>query len=1129
LTETAESYLSPPPETNSEVHTFLFADVRGYTRFTQDRGDKAAAELVAKFIALMREGVQNRGGQLVEIRGDEALAVFGSARQALRAAIELQARFAAETEADPTLPLSVGMGVEMGEAVRFEDGFRGEALNLAARLCNLAQPNEILTTEGVVYLGRRLDGVRYIDRGGAVQLKGLDEPVRVLRVVRQDENVILADSASRQGASLPIGTYLGALPNGILVGREQEWAQIMGALDEASKGLGRLVLLSGEPGVGKTRLAQEVTLKAQHWGFLVATGRCYEPEQAVPFYPFLEALGAVYNAASAALRSEIPRRWPYLARLLPEQIGVIPESVIHGDEDQQWLFRAVTHLLSTMAEEMPMAILLDDLHWVDDSSLKLIQHLARYTRGSRILLLGTYRDVEVHRQHPLERMLLDLSREGLVDELPVRRLEKKDTAELMSEILGHDEDLSDLVDLVHERTGGNAFFVQEMVHALVDNGSVFRRDGHWERRRVEEMEVPKSVRSVIGQRLSRLTESAQEVLREASVLGQEFAFDDVLALLRSAQAPHASGNEGTRQGWTEDEIDDALRSAREAGLVREKDGDLFAFNHALTQQALYAELSTRRRKRLHLAAGRVLEGLSEKSLKRRSPELAWHFLEGDDPEQAYRYAVMAGEQSETVFANGEAEKHYRTALELARELDDEAREADVLERLGGVLTLTAKYDKALDLLERAAKLHAELGNGESERCVLAKIGHAHYQQGSWRDGIERLQPVVAALDYHPDEIEPSRGYAAVYASLARLYSPAERWREMLAAAERAVELASAVGDSQIAMGAEITRTSALWELGQEEDALRSIEDVIPRAEAAGDITNLSLAWGYAAIYYARRGEFEKDRTYHERALELAERRGDRGQTVLQLMNLSSNFFHVGDWPQAKTYLERAEGIMQNLPVSRMTTWPTGGRAWLCLRQGDLEEASRHARELMLHASSMASESWRRQGLRVLGEAALLDRRPQEALQHLEQALDDEQWKSDPGFLRTLSWAYLESGNLARASDMASRAVAQSRAYRDQPELVESLVVRGTVLTKQQSWDDAAETFEYALAGAHAMQFPFGEARAMMEYGRLYALRGQADRAREYLESAIEIFKRLGARRDQELAAESLSELTLAET
>ncbi|MBA3737953.1 MAG: hypothetical protein H0W97_05255 [Actinobacteria bacterium] len=167
---------------DTQIRTFLIADVRGYTLFTQERGDEAAGKLAAKFARIAREAVQGRGGTLLELRGDEALCVFGSTRQAIRAAVDMQERLVEETLADPELPLTVGIGLDAGEAVEVEGGYRGGALNLAARLCGQARAGEVLASREVTHLARRVDGVRYEDRG-SLALKGMDDPVAVVRVV----------------------------------------------------------------------------------------------------------------------------------------------------------------------------------------------------------------------------------------------------------------------------------------------------------------------------------------------------------------------------------------------------------------------------------------------------------------------------------------------------------------------------------------------------------------------------------------------------------------------------------------------------------------------------------------------------------------------------------------------------------------------------------------------------------------------------------------------------------------------------------------------------------------------------------------------------------------------------------
>jgi predicted ATPase/class 3 adenylate cyclase len=251
----APSTPSPPPDAG--VHTFLIADVRGYTRFTEEQGDEAAARLAATFAQLARECVEMRDGQVLELRGDEALAVFLSARQALRAAVELQARCVAATAADPSLPLPVGIGLDAGEAVPLEGGYRGGALNLAARLCSVAGPGEVLASDIVAHLAHKVPGLAYRDRG-AVQLKGLAELVHIVRVLTEEAAAI---EPPDDRLEVPFRrTVEDNLPLQLtsFVGRERELAEVKGLLAGA-----RLLTLTGAGGSGKTRLALEVAAGLQ--------------------------------------------------------------------------------------------------------------------------------------------------------------------------------------------------------------------------------------------------------------------------------------------------------------------------------------------------------------------------------------------------------------------------------------------------------------------------------------------------------------------------------------------------------------------------------------------------------------------------------------------------------------------------------------------------------------------------------------------------------------------------------------------------------------------------------------------------------------------------------------------------
>jgi serine/threonine protein kinase/DNA-binding beta-propeller fold protein YncE len=274
--------------------------------------------------------------------------------------------------------------------------------------------------------------------------------------------------------SLPIGAFLGALPPGLLAGREDEIAHIEPVLEVVESGSGQLVLLCGEAGVGRTRLAQEVSRLARDRGFLVVTGRCFESERDSPLFPFLELMPAAYESAPATVRARVQRQWPQLRRVLPDQMRAIGDD---REEDGQSLFRAVTSFLAAIADQRPLAILIDDVHWSDEGSLRLLQHLARHTRNKRVFLLGTYLESAPVRDGVLDRILRELARERLVDRMTLGKLGPDGTAAMVAEAIGDMEGLEDFAAFVHRRTKGNPALVDEMLRTLGGRYRLVRQVG----------------------------------------------------------------------------------------------------------------------------------------------------------------------------------------------------------------------------------------------------------------------------------------------------------------------------------------------------------------------------------------------------------------------------------------------------------------------------------------------------------------------------------------------------------------------------------------------------------------------------------------------------------------------------
>jgi class 3 adenylate cyclase/tetratricopeptide (TPR) repeat protein len=1090
----------------AEARVFLIADVRGYSRFTSERGDEAAARLATKFAGIGRDVVTRNGGALLEVRGDEILAVFISARHALRAATDLRTSFLTETRSDPSLPLHAGIGLDAGEAVPVDGGFRGAALNRAARLCSLAGPEEVLATDAVVHLAGKLEGLAYHDRGG-LELKGFDQPVRVVEVVQKldeeqpdsrPESIRLEVEVAQR--SLPIGGFLGALPSSSIVGRDEELASLLSAVDAVAAGSGRLLLLAGEPGVGKTRLAQEATIALRNRGFLIATGRCYEPQQGVAFYPFLEALSAAYRSAPSAIQAKVSQTWPHLAQLLPDDLPADAIAMTRDQFDEQRLYRAVTGFLHAVSQSIPLALLLDDLHWADQSSVQLLQYLARHTRNDPILLLATYRDVEVGRSHPLRQALRDLNREHLIERIVVRRLGQAETSVLLATLLNEDQVSDEFAELVYRTTEGNPFFTDEVLRGLIERGDVFRREGVWDRRDISEIEVPESVRDAIGERLGHLDEEVQDVLAEASVLGQSFAFDDLLSL-------------GDR---SEDDVEQALETASEGGLVRSVGADEYAFNHVLTQQTLYEELTARRRRRLHLAAGEALERLPVRRREPRVAEIAWHFLQGGDGARALPHALAAGDQAERRFAHVEGEQHYRSAVDLSRETGDPANEALALERLAAVTRTQSHHQEALDLLEAAALLLADAGDEEGEIRVTAQIGLTYAERGSTNEGIDRVQRLLERLS----DPKPSSALAALYTALARLHYFGIQHRQSLIAADKAVALAREVNDERILVQAEVRRGAALYIMGKLDEALPVAHAAQSMANQLGDRESACRALHTISGVYMVKGDFLEAERFRRLMLLVAEEIGDPNQIAFATAYLGLILTYRGVWREARDVLRNFAAMGERLGTTWYSTYGSAFLAYLDFMQGDAANASAlkdAATSSGAHRSDPFIQAlWAEQEI-LLGD-------PQSAIQRLRASFAaDEVYMPDVIALAVLAWAEMEAG-LPSAEETARRGVSLTAEFPHVPHRAEALRLLAMVLRESGKLDESETTFAEAVDLAASLPYPFAEARARYEWAKLLVIRNEKERARAELEQALRIFQALGAEPDCGRSREALMRL-----
>ena len=475
------------------------------------------------------------------------------------------------------------------------------------------------------------------------------EPSRTLREL---EKAIL-----EQDPALDLVVATGEEPEatdgsrGVFVGREAELAELHLGVDEAIAGRGSLFLLVGEPGIGKTRLAEELVRRARSRGACVLVGRCWEAGGAPAFWPWVQSLRSyVEQSEPDALRAQLAAGAADVAQIMPELRELfpdLPEPSLEAEGARFRLFDATARFLKSAAAARPLVLVLDDLHAADEPSLLLLRFIAGEVGGSRMLIVGTYRNVDPTVRDPLASTLAELAREQVTRRIALGGLTEADVARFV-ELDAGAIPVPGLIAALHAETEGNPLFLGEVVRLLAAEGRLAEVDA----RTLWTLGIPQGVREVIGRRLGRLSAECIRVLTLASVLGRDFGLDALSTLSK------LSGDELL------DVLDEAV-AARVVSAVPEAHGRL-RFAHALIRETLYDGLTTPRRVQLHRRAGEALEAFYGANPEPHLAELAYHFFEaapGGDVAKALGYAQRAGESAVKVLAYEEAARLFELALQ----------------------------------------------------------------------------------------------------------------------------------------------------------------------------------------------------------------------------------------------------------------------------------------------------------------------------------------------------------------------------------------------------------------------------------------------------------------------------------
>lgn len=876
-----------------------------------------------------------------------------------------------------------------------------------------------------------------------------------------------------------------------LIGRDEQVAALDTLITTVRAGHGATLLVSGEAGIGKSRLVSELRQRFVAGGMALA-GHCFEHDRTVPYAPLLDLLRAyLLKLTPERLADALGPLGPELVKLLPELAfsmpGLSASGALEPEQEKRRLFEAIAHFFLQLGQHQPLLIVVEDLHWCDDVTLELLARFTRRIADQPILLTLTYRDDEVERG--LIDLLAETRRERLALEISLGRLEEQDVERMVRAIFQQAQPVrAGFVRALVELTDGNPFFIEEVLATLIASGDIYRAGNTWIRKEVPDLRIPGSVQDAVRRRVSQVSPAARAMLELASVAGQRFDFAVIAALT----------------GQPERNILDLIRELIGAGLVTEVSTELFAFRHALTREAVYGGLLARERRDLHRGIGETIEQLYADSLPQRLGDLAYHFHAAEEWDKALDYARRAGERETERYAPSAAAAHFTRAMDanerlglppsgalcrararawatlgefrgarddyeraLACARQDRDRLAEWQANIDlGELWLGLDYDEAGSWFQQALDLARESGDRQT-------IARSLLQVGNWLVNVERLDEgddaLTAALEIF-EELGDARGEAET------------------------VDLLGVVAD----LGGDVIRMRQRFE-----QAASLYRDLGDRRGLSSAYASASVTGAYIAVFATvvpADMSIETANWYGDEALRIARDIGWRAGEAYATLNLSLRHAFHGNVGPALDYLWLTLSIASDIEHRE---WLAGGHiaaGVIHLELRDLPAAEGYFQQANALAREVGSMHWINLTVAYLSSVLVADGRLDEAHQQLWHIATDLPMQSLGQ--RQIWYARAElalaRGDAPAALDIIDGLFATAINLRDQGDIPLLAMVRASCLMEMQQLDEAAALLDAALVTAQARGARPVQARIHRVLATLHQRAGRAERATEEL-------------------------------
>jgi class 3 adenylate cyclase/tetratricopeptide (TPR) repeat protein len=1059
----AEKILRDRPALEGERRTVtvLFADAMGFTPISEQLDQEQVYSLLQGCVARMMDAVHSYEGTITHFLGDGVMALFGapiqhedSARRAVAAALDMQLsldEYSAEVRERHMIECRFRVGLNTGPVVvgKIDDNLDmdytaiGDTINIASRLETAAEPGSVYLSDAT-----RRAAVDYFEFEplGELSLKGKGEPITAYKALREKSIRTRFEAATERGLTP-------------LIGRERELAVLQDYFEQSKTGRGQVVFVSGEAGLGKSRLLLEFRRSIGDevpW----LEGHCISYGRNIPYLPIIDLVKARYGVEEGDDEARIIERvdkgtaqWdeparhsvPYLKYLLNADPGDPAVLEMDAIARRAGIFDALRASAVQNTRDVPAVLVVEDLHWVDESSQDALGAVAEVIASVPILMILTHRPGYSQ----------PLGERAHFSRIALGHLPPEESAAMAESVLKAASLPSRLEQLITTKSEGNPFYIEELTKSLLESGVLRRVDGGYELERpAEDVSVPDTIQEVILSRIDRLEGEGKEAIQLASVIGREFTVR-LLQRISDIQA----------------ELDEVLGNLKSLELIYEKAylPELsYMFKHALTHDVAYSTLLLERRKTLHRIVAAAIEELYSDRLVEHYETLAHHYYEAKVWDKALDYLMKSAQKAADAYAGHDALEYFDRALEAAEQLGDTPLEtlAEIYDGKAQVCFVVNEWNLAVQSYSDLVELARTEGNRKIEGSALGGLGFAQTIAHDFGSADRSAMESVAIADELDDDavrtgalmistfLEALRGRVAESLELAKVTSALARktgqpfyecfcdelfilgysWRSQYEEAHRNAESGVARAEEHnmtepLAFN-KWARGVALASNGRYSDAIRVLRDAIEFCERIGDKAVRSRSWNTLGWAHLELCDFERGIEFNQKGLEIAHEVGDPEITINAQINLADAAFATGAREQAAKELEE---LYASLP---------GMHEWMKWRY------SQH----VMHS---------------LGEVELVGGNADRALALAEECLalaeSTESRKNVVKARRLRGQALAAKGDLEGAEKELSTALEVAKGAGNPPQLWGTWVAIGDLRAVQRKTGDAREAYGEALS------------------------------------------------------------------